>query len=381
MAFYTDGVPAWNSLDDNTRAPLASELEDGYPCGEADQELFNWTAGWPIGNIWNMLLQSGITPDTDKLLDLARAVQAGKVNYAAIGGSANALTMTLSPAPASWSVLIGTPIRGIITTTNTGACTLNVNGLGAKPIKIDNGSDPIAGDLKSGSVAVFIYDGTNVQIAFSSSMMKNRLNAGATIVTYSTAGSFAWVVPADVRSVFVRVWGGGGGGGGSQNPGAAGGGGGGGYAEGYVTVTPGATVTVTVGAGGTGGLSGGSFSNGVAGGSSSFGPSISATGGGGGERAAANSQGVSGGGGTGTGGSRQAQGGTGSSGTFVANTQNVQLGGSGGAAGGGGGGGGGASSGLGSVGQSPGGGGGAGASGQVGSAGAAGTVIIEYFVS
>lgn len=25
MAFYTDGVVPWNSLDDNTRAPLASE--------------------------------------------------------------------------------------------------------------------------------------------------------------------------------------------------------------------------------------------------------------------------------------------------------------------------------------------------------------------
>ncbi len=333
----------------------------------------------PQREIVNVITKTGVVPDNGN--QLAKSIQSGKLNFSAVGGTANALTMTLSEVPASWDDLVGTPLRGIITATNTGACTLNVNGLGPKSIKIDNGSDPIAGDLKSGSLAVFVYDGTNVQIAFSSSMMKNRLNAGATIVTYAAAGSFPWVVPADVRSVFVRVWGAGGGGGGSQNPGAAGGGGGGGYAEGYVTVIPGTTVTVTVGTGGTGGLSGASFSNGVAGGTSSFGPSISATGGGGGERAAANSQGVSGGGGTGTGGSRQAQGGTGSSGTFVANAQNVQLGGSGGAAGGGGGGGGGASSGLGSVGQSPGGGGGAGAGGQVGSAGAPGTVIIEYFVS
>ncbi|MBW9072240.1 MULTISPECIES: DUF2793 domain-containing protein [Agrobacterium] len=312
---------------------------------------------------------------------LALDAQSGKWNFAVAGGTANALTATLTPTPLSLASLVGAPIRLLITATNTGACTLNINGLGAVPIKLDNGNDPAAGDLPAGAIVQLVYTGTAVQISFSTSILKNRLNAGATIVTYAAAGSFPWVVPAGVRSVFVRVWGAGGGGGGSQNPGAAGGGGGGGYAEGYVAVTPGDTVIVTVGPGGTGGLSGASFSNGVAGGTSSFGPSISATGGGGGERAAANSQGVSGGGGTGTGGSRQASGGTGSSGTFVPNATNVQLGGSGGAAGGGGGGGGGASSGLGSVGQSPGGGGGAGAGGQVGSAGAPGTVIIEYFVS
>lgn len=378
MAFYTDGVVPWNSLDDNTRAPLASELESGYPCGEADQELFNWTAGWPIGNIWNMLLQSGITPDTDKLLDLARAVQSGKVNYATIGGSANALTMALSPAPTSWASLIGTPIRGVITTTNTGACTLNINGLGVKPIKIDNGNDPIAGDLKSGSVAVFVYDGTNVQIAFSSSMLQARLNKGSTIVALSAAGTSSWTPPANVRSVFARVWGAGGGGGGNQTAGAGGGGGGGGYAEGYVAVTPGTPVAVTVGAGGTGGAGNTTYGDGGAGGSSSFGPSISATGGGGGKGAPPNSQGVSGGGGLGAGGHIQTTGGQGSSGSYLGS---YGVGGVGGAGGSGGGPGGGSSTGLPSAGQSPGGGGAGAGSNFGGAVGAPGLVIIEYFAS
>ena len=70
MAFYTKGVVPWNSLDDNTRGPLASELESGYPCGEADQQLFNWTAGYPVGQIYNVLLDAGVTPVFSDLTQL-----------------------------------------------------------------------------------------------------------------------------------------------------------------------------------------------------------------------------------------------------------------------------------------------------------------------
>lgn len=138
MAFYTDGVVPWNSLDDNTRAPLASSLEGGYPCGEADQQLFNWTAGWSMGNIWNMILQGGITPDTDRLLDLARAIQTGKVSYAVAAGTANARTATISPAPTAY--IDGMPVTLRIAATNSAAATLNLNGLGVIPITLPDGS-------------------------------------------------------------------------------------------------------------------------------------------------------------------------------------------------------------------------------------------------
>lgn len=74
MAFYTKGVVPWNSLDDNTRGPLTSELENGYPCGEADQQLFNWTAGYPVGQIYNVLLDAGVTPDYSDLTQLKSAL-------------------------------------------------------------------------------------------------------------------------------------------------------------------------------------------------------------------------------------------------------------------------------------------------------------------
>lgn len=47
---------------------------------------------------------------------------------------------------------------------NTGACSLNVNGLGAKTIKKDVSSDLATGDILSGQGVVVVYDGTNMQL-------------------------------------------------------------------------------------------------------------------------------------------------------------------------------------------------------------------------
>ena len=74
-------------------------------------------------------------------------------------------------------------------------------------------------------------------------------------VTYSTPGTYCWVVPAGVTSVSVVAVGGGGGGASNIYSCctcyAAGGGGGGlGYAN-NKTVTPGSSIRVVVGAGGT----------------------------------------------------------------------------------------------------------------------------------
>lgn len=74
MAFWTNGAPVWNSLDNNTRAPLTSELEGGYPCGEADQQLFNWTAGYSINNIAYAINNLGMTWDPDDLSQLYKAI-------------------------------------------------------------------------------------------------------------------------------------------------------------------------------------------------------------------------------------------------------------------------------------------------------------------
>jgi hypothetical protein len=79
--------------------------------------------------------------------------------YGVATGSANAYAVTLNPAPTSY--VEGMAISVKINVDNTGASTINVNGLGAKAIKKPNGNDVSAGNLKAGSIYTLRYNGTN----------------------------------------------------------------------------------------------------------------------------------------------------------------------------------------------------------------------------
>ncbi|HEY0120666.1 MAG TPA: hypothetical protein VGC14_02705 [Rhizobium sp.] len=207
-----------------------------------------------------------------------------------------------------------------------------------------------------------------------------------TITTYSTAGTYTFTVPANKFRVYGTCVGAGGGAGGvGQNASAgaapAGGGGSGGSAEGWISVTPGQTITIIVGAGGAGGAASANTpstngSNGTAGGTSSIGAFMSATGGAAGQGGPS----AGGAGGSGSGGQINKIGGNGTDGGGTAGTPT--YGGNGGASAMGGGGR--ASTVPSSIqnGTAPGSGGGSvynlwNASGS-GGAGAAGLVILQY---
>lgn len=75
--------------------------------------------------------------------------------YATATGT-NAYAVTLNPAPTSYKEGMGVVIK--ITNASTGAATINVNGLGAKPILKANGL--AVSDLKAGAVYTLRYSGT-----------------------------------------------------------------------------------------------------------------------------------------------------------------------------------------------------------------------------
>ena len=86
-------------------------------------------------------------------------VQQSAFNFADAGGANNAFTVTLSPAPASLTDgLLVTMYSGSLFNTTTNP-TLNVNGLGAKPIEAWFGS-VAAGDIQTGIEYFFIYNAT-----------------------------------------------------------------------------------------------------------------------------------------------------------------------------------------------------------------------------
>ncbi|NNV22640.1 DUF2793 domain-containing protein [Ochrobactrum pseudogrignonense] len=133
-AGHAQKLAEWNGQIWNIVAPL-----DGHGISLPDGRVFEKVAGTYIEKI-------------------AIDAQSGKWSYGVTAGSANALTLSISPAPQSY--VAGLIVRARISTTNTAAGpTLNVNGLGAKPIRYSNGRDVFAGELASGRDAVFYYDG------------------------------------------------------------------------------------------------------------------------------------------------------------------------------------------------------------------------------
>jgi hypothetical protein len=89
--------------------------------------------------------------------------QSGKWIYAADSGAVNALVVTLAPVPAAYAA--GMTLRIKAANSNTGATTLNVNGLGAKAVVRRDGSILRDSDIISGAVQEYVYDGTNFQLA------------------------------------------------------------------------------------------------------------------------------------------------------------------------------------------------------------------------
>ncbi len=76
-------------------------------------------------------------------------------SYAVTAGTANSYTVTVSPTP---SLTDGLAVAVKIHADSTGPATLNVNGLGAKPLKKANGNDVVG--LKAQGIYSFRYNAT-----------------------------------------------------------------------------------------------------------------------------------------------------------------------------------------------------------------------------
>lgn len=92
------------------------------------------------------------------LLPPRDALLQGRVNYAAAGGTANAITAELEVAPEAY--VAGATVRLKIANTNNGPATLNVNGLGPISIRSSSGAALAGGELVADAIQDFTYDGT-----------------------------------------------------------------------------------------------------------------------------------------------------------------------------------------------------------------------------
>lgn len=77
-------------------------------------------------------------------------------------GAANTYTVQLDPYQSSYNLGLSLLLQP--SATNTGASTLNVNGLGTKNIKGKWGTNPLPGDIRPGVLSRLVYDGANFQL-------------------------------------------------------------------------------------------------------------------------------------------------------------------------------------------------------------------------
>jgi len=154
-----------NVLNYATYSALAARLS-GFSAGTAHSEQLNtvWRQSSFVASMIGQYIvdQTGydVLDDGDVsafLKKFIRAVRAQRPNFQPIGGSVNALTLTLDPAPATLVELDGTPLRFTTSGTNTSTPTLNVNGTGAKNIVYPDGANLSTGEFQANKLIEVVY--------------------------------------------------------------------------------------------------------------------------------------------------------------------------------------------------------------------------------
>lgn len=84
------------------------------------------------------------------------SMDAGSVWFVEDTGSADAYAVAMQKTATAYTDGMSFTMR--VANTNTGACTVDVDGIGAKAIKLANTADPIAGDLTAGDTVDLVYD-------------------------------------------------------------------------------------------------------------------------------------------------------------------------------------------------------------------------------
>lgn len=98
-----------------------------------------------------------LTPDL-----IAKITQSGSWVYCVSTTGSDTYTASLTPALTAYTTGMLLPCK--FTTTNTGACSININSLWAKSIKTLDWNDPQTGVIRANGVALLQYDWTNFVI-------------------------------------------------------------------------------------------------------------------------------------------------------------------------------------------------------------------------
>lgn len=122
-----------------------------------------FTAGNPSQGIPGTLITAALLNALNNQRHLGRDVDGdGPIDYAADTGSANAYVLALTPALPEY--VTGYALWFKAAHANTGASTLNIDGLGVKDIKRAGGAALQPGDIQAGGLVHVVFDGAQFQL-------------------------------------------------------------------------------------------------------------------------------------------------------------------------------------------------------------------------
>jgi hypothetical protein len=154
---------AQTQMTDAEMTTKANQIKNATVAGENTKERFAY--------LFQRLIDSKIN-----LSQLAYVVASGTDTY----------TATISPVPPT---LTGLRAFVYFTNANTGAATININGLGVKDLINNNGSALAANDITAGEVKVISYNGTSFQLVGGGSVASASSSTAGIAKLYTTTGS------------------------------------------------------------------------------------------------------------------------------------------------------------------------------------------------
>jgi hypothetical protein len=159
---------------------LTSDLATGLSTCITKDGQTTVTANIPFGN--NKITSLGAGTAATDASNMSQ-VQSTAAKLITVTGT-DTITGTMSPALASYAA--GQLFYFIANAANTGAMTINIDGLGAKSITRDGSTALIAGDVNTGEIVVICYDGTRFQMINAANSFGNTTINGTLTVTGNT---------------------------------------------------------------------------------------------------------------------------------------------------------------------------------------------------
>ena len=139
---------AWTTLGVGSPTPFASTTVAGSVEIATSSETKSGTdTGWTGALLW-------VLPS-----DIAKNTQSSTFVYGHSTTGTDTYTVWLTPALTTYTTWM--KVRVLFDTSNTWACSLNIDSLGAKNIKLIDWTDPLDWDITATRIYDLTYDGTN----------------------------------------------------------------------------------------------------------------------------------------------------------------------------------------------------------------------------